>query len=137
MPDTILVVEDHDAVRRSLRDWLEVAFPLCRVLEASSGEEALVLIRDDPPHLVVMDITLPGINGIEATRQIKAILPSAQVVMLTIHESDAYRADAMEAGASGYVPKPMASTDLVPTLTALFAGPGRSDLRDSSAGDAS
>jgi len=127
MPETILIVEDHDAVRRSLRDWLEVVFPLCRVLEASSGEEALALIRDNPPHLVVMDITLPGMNGIEATRQIKSFLPSVKVVMLTIHESDAFRADAMAAGASAYVPKPAAQTELVPALAALLAGPGRID----------
>ena len=121
MPATILIVEDHDAVRRSLRDWLEVEFPQCRVIGAASGEQAIALIRTESPRLVVMDISLPGMSGIEATRQIKAALPSAQVVMLTIHENDTYRADATAAGASAYVPKRVMQTELIPTLAALLA----------------
>ena len=121
MPATILIVEDHDAVRRSLRDWLEVEFPQCRVIEAASGEEAIALIRIESPRLVVMDISLPGMSGIEATRRIKAALPSAQIVMLTIHENDAHRAEATAAGASAYVPKRVMQTELIPTLAALLA----------------
>ncbi len=121
MPATILIVEDHDAVRRSLRDWLEVEFPQCRVIEAASGEEAVALIQIESPRLVVMDITLPGMSGIEATRQIKAILPSAQIVILTIHEDDTHRADATAAGASAYVSKRAMQTELLPTLAALLA----------------
>ncbi len=120
MSATILIVEDHDTVRRSLRDWLEVEFPQCRVIEAASGEEAIALIRTESPRLVVMDISLPGMSGIEATRQIKAALPSTQVVMLTIHEDDAHRADATTAGASAYVPKRVMQTELIPTLAALL-----------------
>jgi DNA-binding NarL/FixJ family response regulator len=121
MPATILIVEDHDAVRRALRDWLEVEFPQCRVIEAASGEEAVALVQIESPRLVVMDITLPGMSGIEATRQIKAILPSAQIVMLTIHEDDTHRADATAAGASAYVSKRAMQTELLPTLAALLA----------------
>jgi two-component system invasion response regulator UvrY len=121
MPAKILIVEDHDAVRRSLRDWLKVEFPQCRVIEAVSGEEAMVLTQIESPHLVVMDITLPGMSGIEATRQIKATLPSAQIVMLTVHEDETYRADATAAGASAYVPKRAMQTELVRTLAALLA----------------
>ena len=121
MAATILIVEDHEAVRRSLRDWLQVEFPQCRVIEASSGEEAIALIRTESPRLVVMDISLPGMGGIEATRRIKAALPSAQVVMLTIHEDDAHRVDATRAGASAYVPKRVMQTELVPALAALLA----------------
>jgi two-component system invasion response regulator UvrY len=121
MPAKILIVEDHDAVRRSLRDWLKVEFPQCRVIEAVSGEEAMALTQIESPHLVVMDITLPGMSGIEATRQIKATLPSAQIVMLTVHEDETYRADATAAGASAYVPKRAMQTELVRTLAALLA----------------
>ena len=120
MAATILIVEDHDAVRRSLRDWLEVEFPQCRVIDAASGEEAIALIRGESPRLVLMDISLPGMSGVEATRQIKAALPSAQVVMLTIHENDTYRADATTAGASAYVTKRVMQTELIPTLAALL-----------------
>ncbi len=121
MPETIVIVEDHEAVRRSLRDWLEVEYPQCRVIEASSGEEAIALVTVESPCLVVMDISLPGMSGIEATRQIKAIVPSTQVVMLTIYEGDSYRADATEAGASAYIPKRAMQTELIPTLAALLA----------------
>jgi len=91
------------------------------VIEATSGEEAIALIRIESPRLVLMDISLPGMSGIEATRQIKAALPSTQIVMLTIHEGDTYRADATAAGASAYVPKRTMRTELVPTLAALLA----------------
>jgi len=121
MAATILIVEDHDAVRRSLRDWLEVEFPQCHVIEATSGEQAVALIQTESPRLVVMDISLPGMSGIEATRQIKAALPSTQVVMLTIHEDHAHRADATAAGASAYVTKRVMQTQLIPTLAALLA----------------
>ncbi len=121
MPETILVVDDHDAVRRSLRDWLQVEFPDCSVIEAASGEEAIALAQTESPHLVVMDIALPGISGIDATRQIKTALPSTQIVILTIHESDTYRADAAAAGASAHVTKRSVQTELIPIVTSLLA----------------
>ena len=121
MPATILIVEDHDAVRQSLREWLEAVFPQCRVMEATSGEEAVAVAQAMSPHLVVMDIVLPQMDGIEATRRIKASVPAAEVVMLTIHEAEAYRADAAAAGASAYVPKSAMQTELIPTLAALLA----------------
>jgi DNA-binding NarL/FixJ family response regulator len=92
-----------------------------REKEAASGEEAIALLRTESPRLVVMDIILPGMNGIEATRQIKATLPSAQIVMLTVHEDDTYRTDATVAGASAYVPKRAMQTELSLTLAALLA----------------
>ena len=121
VPVTILIVEDHEAVRRSLRDWLQVEYPQCRVIEASSGEEALALMPVESPRLVVMDISLPRMSGIEATRRIKAVLPSTHVVMLTIYEGDSYRAGATAAGASAYVPKRVMRTELMSTLAALLA----------------
>jgi DNA-binding NarL/FixJ family response regulator len=121
MSPTILIVEDHQAVRNSLRDWLEAVFPQCDVMEAASGEEAVVISRARSPRVVVMDIGLPKMNGIEATRQIKAIVPTAQVVILTIHEEEAYRADAITAGAIAYIPKREMQTELVPTLAALLS----------------
>ena len=120
MPTTILIVEDHDDVRRALRDWLALEFPQCRVIEAASGEEAIALARTESPRMIVMDIRLPGMNGIEAARRIKAALPSAQIVMLTIHTSDTYRADATAAGACAYVTKQAMHAELVPTLAALL-----------------
>jgi DNA-binding NarL/FixJ family response regulator len=123
MPTTILIVEDHDAVRGSLREWLETIFPQCRVIEAASGEEAVALAQANFPSLVVMDIGLPQMNGIEATRRIKVSVPSAQIVILTTHEDDLHRADAKVAGASAFVPKRRVQTKLIPTLVALLPGP--------------
>ena len=122
MPATILIVEDHDDVRRTMRDWLQIEFPQCRVIEAASGEEAIVVARVESPRLIVMDIHLPAMNGIETTRQIKAALPLTQIVMLTIYTGDIYRADARAAGASAYVTKQGMHSELVPTLAALLAG---------------
>jgi DNA-binding NarL/FixJ family response regulator len=121
VPATILIVEDHDAVRRSLRDWLEAVFPQYGFIEAASGEEAVAIAQAKSPQAVIMDIALPRMNGIEATRRIKATVPTAQVVILTIHEDNAYRADAAAAGASAYVPKRVMQTKLLPTLSALLS----------------
>jgi len=121
MPITILIVEDHEAVRSLLREWLLAAFPQCCVIEATSGEEAIAIAQARSPRVVVMDVDLPGITGIEATRQIKATVPSAQVVILTGHEADVYRASATAAGASAYVPKRTLQTELLPTLAALLS----------------
>jgi DNA-binding NarL/FixJ family response regulator len=118
---TILVVEDHDAVRESLSEWLQVKFPVCRVLGARCGEDALALASVESLDLVVMDIALPGMNGIEATRKLKATQPTAKVVMLTIREDNSYRTDAERAGASAYVTKRAMQNELIPTLAELLA----------------
>ena len=75
MPATILVVEDHDDVRRALREWLEAEFLQCRVIEAASGEEAIALTGIESPTLVVMDIRLPGMSGIEARPRLDRVTP--------------------------------------------------------------
>ena len=121
MPRTILIVKNHDVVRRLLRGWLEGEFPQCRVIEAASGEEAIAMAQAELPCVVVMDIGLLWMSGIEATRQIKAAVPTAQVVMLGIYEEEAYRADATAAGASAYVPKRTINTEFLPTLAALLS----------------
>ena len=120
MPATILIVEDHDVVRKSLREWLGAVFPSFDLVEAASGEEAVAVARERPLRAVVMDIGLPQMSGIEATRRIKQAAPATEVVILTMHEDAAYHADATAAGASAYVPKRRMRALLVPTLTALL-----------------
>lgn len=121
MQETILIVDDHQALRSSLRDWMETMFPLCRVMEAASGEESIDIANEMTPHVVLMDIGLPGMNGIEAARCIKAAVPGARIVMLTIHEGSSYRADAVEAGACAFVPKRRVQKELIPVLTNLLS----------------
>ncbi len=120
MKPIILIVDDHDALRVSLRDWLTTEFPQCCVLEAGSAEEAQALARKTPPNIVVMDVSLPGMEGIEATWRMKHSLPGVKVVMLSIHEEAAYRSDAIVAGADAYVPKRKMQSELLPILTVLL-----------------
>jgi DNA-binding NarL/FixJ family response regulator len=120
MSPHILIVEDHQGVRQSLREWLELSFPGYRLLEATSGEEGVTLAQAMSPCLVIMDIGLPGMSGIEAAQSIKAAVPTTRVVMLTMFDDEAHRADAIAAGVSAYVPKRKVQTELLPVLTALL-----------------
>ena len=117
---TLLVVEDHLATRTMLVDWLGAAFPNYRCLEASSGEEAMELMRTHRPRLVVMDFALPGLNGIEVTRRIKQISPRVSVIMVSMYEADVYQAEAAAAGASAYLFKRTMYTNLIPTVQGLL-----------------
>ena len=116
----ILIVDDHDQVRASLKNWLGATFPNHDFIEAASGEEAVAMSRENEPVLVLMDIALPEMNGIEATRQIKAARPATQVVMLTIHDAPDYRRDAEEAGACAFIGKERAHSCLIPVLRRLL-----------------
>ena len=117
----ILIVEDNDSVRKSLREWLEGAFPKYQFIEAASGEKAIDIMQAKSPCAVIMDISLTGMSGIEATRHIKGTMPTTQVVILTIHEEEAFRADAKAAGASVFVTKRVMRKELVPALAAVLA----------------
>ncbi|MCX5811196.1 MAG: response regulator transcription factor [Proteobacteria bacterium] len=125
MSDKILIVEDHIAVRKSLRNWLESEFPHILVREAGSGEEAVSIVKKDLHDIIIMDIGLPNMNGIEAVRQIKSYNDDARIVMLTIHEDEVHRRDAEASGADAYVPKRMLQTELLPVLEILFPRNGR------------
>jgi DNA-binding NarL/FixJ family response regulator len=120
MPDTILIVDDHTAVRRTLIMWLKTLFSECQVIAAANGEDAVAIAADTSPCLVIMDIHLPKMDGIEATRRIKAAVPGAQVVMLTMHGDEIRRKEAQAAGAVAYVLKANMGRDLVRILTPLL-----------------
>jgi len=122
----ILVVDDHDHVRCLLKEWLETVFPDFAVVEARSGEEAVVVAQAKLPKLVIMDIGLPEMDGIRAAQLIKESVPVARVVILTMHEEEQYRRDAFAAGVSAYVPKRLMQSDLLPTLSRLIMSPKES-----------
>jgi DNA-binding NarL/FixJ family response regulator len=116
----ILIVEDHQGVRQSLREWLELSFPRYQLLEATNGETGVTLAQAMNPCLVIMDIGLPGMSGIEAAQSIKAAVPATRVVMLTMFDDEAHRADAVAAGVSAYVTKREVQTKLLPVLTGFL-----------------
>jgi CheY-like chemotaxis protein len=120
MSASILIVEDHRKVRRALRKLLEVKFSKYQVVEANSGEEAVAFTLAKDPQLIIMDITLPGMSGIEATRKIRASASAPPVVIFTIHEDEIYRQEAEAAGAIAYVTKQSLKNDLLTQLSSFL-----------------
>ncbi len=118
----LVLVDDHEVVRTGLRMLLETQPDLEIVGEANSGEQALALVAELLPDVIVMDITLPDFSGIEATRRIKAAHPQIAVVALTIHDDEQYFFEMLQAGASGYIPKRAASGELISAIHAANAG---------------
>ena len=118
----LLLVDDHEVVRSGLRMLLENEADLVILGEASSGRQALELVEKLNPDVVIMDITLPDISGIDATRQIKASHPKVAVVALTIHEDQQYFFEMLQVGASAYVPKRAAPDDLITAIRAAHRG---------------
>ncbi len=123
MPDiNLLLVDDHQVVRTGLRMLLEGQPDMKIVGEADSGQQAIEKAIQLKPDVVVMDITLPDISGIEATRKLKEAMPDIAVVALTIHEDEQYFFEMLQSGASGYVPKRAAPEDLITSIRAAYAG---------------
>ncbi len=121
-PIRILLVDDHAVVRAGLRMLLGADAELQIVGEAENGAQALRLTDDLAPDVVLMDISMPDMNGIEATRRIKADHPNVVVLALTMHEDDQYFFEMLGAGASGYVPKRAAPNDLISAIHAVQGG---------------
>ena len=121
-PVRILLVDDHAVVRAGLRMLLSADSQLEIVGEAENGAQGVRMARDLAPDVVLMDISMPDMNGIEATKRIKASCPSVAVLALTMHEDDQYFFEMLAAGASGYVPKRAAPNDLSAAIYAVKDG---------------
>jgi DNA-binding NarL/FixJ family response regulator len=121
MPHRILLADDHALLRDGLRALLE-ASDLRIVGEAENGREAIRLAREANPDVVVIDICMPVLNGIDATRAILRARPAARVIVLTMHEEDVYVVEALQAGARGYVLKSQCSADLVRAIDEVMQG---------------
>ena len=119
---TVLLVDDHSLVRRGFRRMLEDEADIEVIGEAGDGEESVKLAKKLRPRVVVMDCALPGMNGLEATRQIIDQSPETSVLMLSMHSESTWVRQAIEAGAKGYVLKNAMDLELGPAIRKIAAG---------------
>jgi two-component system response regulator NreC len=118
----LMLVDDHDVVRTGLKTFLETQGGMEVVAEAKSGQAAIQLAQELLPQVIVMDITMADMDGMEATRQIKACCPDCKVLALTVHADEQYFFQMLAAGAEGYVTKQVAAEELVEAIRAVAAG---------------
>jgi len=121
-PITVLIVDDHAVVRRGVRDFLETHPDIHVVSEAGSGEEAVHLVTLHAPDVVLMDLVMPGMDGIAAIREIKRLSPRTQIVVLTSYHDDDNIFPAIRAGALSYLLKDVAPKELVQTVRMAARG---------------
>jgi DNA-binding NarL/FixJ family response regulator len=119
---SILLVDDHPVVRHGLRGMLDAEVDLTVIGEASCGVDAVAMVTAFAPDIVLMDLRMPGLDGVGATAQILATSPSSRVVVLTTYESDTDILRAIEAGACGYLLKDSSSEDLAAAVRAAARG---------------
>jgi DNA-binding NarL/FixJ family response regulator len=117
----ILIADDHDIVRCGLRRLIEAQAGWEVVAEAGDGKDAIGKAAETNPDIAVLDYSMPLINGIEATRQIRANLPKTEVLIFTIHDDEKLIAELLRAGARGYVSKAAATQDLLAAIGAVGA----------------
>lgn len=118
----VLLVDDHEAVRQGLAMLLDAVDTFDVVGEACDGRDVVDIARQLEPDVVVMDVAMPGVNGLTATRALKRAFPSISVVALSRHSDDAYVQELLRAGASGYVLKQSSSAELVAAIRAVAGG---------------
>jgi DNA-binding NarL/FixJ family response regulator len=122
MSISILLVEDHKIVREGTRQLLEQSADIHVVGEASDGLEAVSMATEIQPDVIVMDVRLPRLNGIEATRMITARFPNIKVLILSAYDDDSYIFPLLEAGASGYLLKTSSGAELLEAIRLIYAG---------------
>ncbi len=121
-PVRVMLVDDHDVVRTGLKTFLETSPDIVVVGEAADGRQALERIAQARPDVVVMDITMPEMDGLQATRLLKERYPECEVLALTVHDDRQYFFEMLAAGASGYLTKSAASDDLLDAIRAVAVG---------------
>jgi len=119
---TVLLVDDHDVVRTGLRSYLETQAGMQVIGEARDGEEAIRCAMELRPQIILMDISMPRMDGLEATRKIKSSYPEALILTLTVHEDKQYFIEMLGAGAAGYITKQAAADELVAAIKSVAAG---------------
>ena len=118
----VMLVEDHVLLREGTRELLDREEDIQVVAEVGDGEEAVRLADEHQPDVILMDIAMPKINGLEATRHIKATSPEAAVLVLTAYDDDEYVFAFLEAGAAGYLLKDVSINELIKAVRAVYAG---------------
>lgn len=119
---SIVLAEDHLITRQGICRLLESDEHLKVVGEAGNGEEAVAIVAEKKPDVVIMDIAMPVLNGIEATRQIKQIYPKTAILILTAYDDDEYVFGLLEAGAAGYLLKTVGGDELIRAILAVYKG---------------
>jgi len=118
----VLLVDDHTLLRQGLHNMLELNQNIVVVGEAKDGEEAIVKTGELSPNVILMDITLPGMDGIQVTQRIRQTHPKVNVIMLTMHGDDYHAFEAIKAGASGYLVKSVTQDELVKAIEVVHSG---------------
>lgn len=118
----VLLVDDHKLVRTGIRKILEESAGIEVAGEAETGEQGLQMARDERPDVVLMDVNMPGIGGLETTRKLKASHPELKIIVVSVHASEPYPARLLEAGALGYLTKDCASEEIVTAVRQVAAG---------------
>jgi NarL family two-component system response regulator LiaR len=121
-PITVMIVDDHEMVRQGAAGYLEAQPDLTVVAQAESGEQALRLVQEHVPDVVLMDLVMPGIDGVETTRRIKDISPRTHIIVLTSYHQDEFIFPALQAGAISYLLKDVKAADLVDAIRRAAAG---------------
>lgn len=118
----VILADDHAVVRQGIRNFLEEDSTIHVVGEANDGDEALALTARDQPDVVLLDIQMPRLNGLDAARRIRQTYPNVRVLMLTAYEDEPYIIAALQAGVSGYLLKTASSEELVRAVHAVAGG---------------
>jgi two-component system response regulator NreC len=129
---SVLLADDHAVLRAGLRMLINTQPDMAVIAEAADGEEAVRRAHETNPDVVVMDITMPAMGGIQAIEEIRRALPDTQVLVLTMHDDIGYLHSALAAGASGYVVKKSADSELISAINAVHRGQMFVDLASSS-----
>ncbi len=121
-PITVMIVDDHEMVRRGARGYLEAQPDISVVAEAESGAEAVRLARENVPDVVLMDLVMPDMDGVEATRQVKDVSPRTRIIILTSYHEDEHIFPALQAGAISYLLKDVKAPELVEAIQRAAKG---------------
>lgn len=119
---SIVITDDHDIIRAGIKNIISDQINYTVVAEARDGEEALVKVKEHKPDILLLDITMPKLSGLDVIEQVHAISPKTKVLVISVHKAHIYAMKAFQAGAKGYLNKANAGEELLPALTKITSG---------------